>query len=526
MHAGAVPGIYRSLTADRCSMNQLISCFVSKLGRRMSSVPRGRIRPNLILILILFLGVYILTSGDLLRSAPPDPAPPEPAPEYVYELEEGLESLGGLEGTPGNAELLSDKEPVLKLTLDLQEFSRPDPGGSQGIILGLRTEGSIVESLYNFVELECIADLLGYRVVLPSVHNGKYSTLHCGARTNYSLPISRYFDIERANVFLDSFRLPAFSDLAAGLERAPAQVLLVFFVYSDDVIVFPDSSAGSFARDSLFPSEGPRSYVRDCSKYLDPVSQCVTRELTLLAGRGFALERALCVDANLPISRKQFASYLGLSGEHKTLVLVNWNGMKPPNAPGAKAVFLDVKNRYTSKCRPPITIPFSGEVAAHTSEFLESWGLYPKDYVSVYVDLQLIMNERSNTTDCLEQVSSFIRWWFMAEYPNRLAFITSPSFVEYPDRQAVREKYSEIEEVLRDKAFIGRVEPPEIMSNEGGMVRDHGFAFLVETNLLSLSTGLLIAGPARLSSNYPVRSYFYNQHVHDFDFVMHLFHCS
>ena len=509
-------------------MNQLISCLVTKFSRRMSSVPRGRLRPNLILILILFLGVYILTSGDLLRGshAPAVPSQPYASPEYVYELEEGLESLGGLEGTPGNDELLSDKEPVLKLTVDLQEFPRDSPGASQGLILGLRTEGSIVESLQNFVELECIADLLGYRVVLPSVANGRYSTLHCGAHSNYSLPLSRYFDIDRANVFLDSFRLPAFTDLTVGLERAPTQVLLVFFVYSDDVIVFPDSSAGSFARDSLFPSEGPRNYVRDCSKYLDPISHCVTRELSLLSGRGFQLERALCVDANIPISRKQFASYLGLSGEQKTVVLANWNGMKPPNAPGAKTVFLDVKNQYTSKCRPPITIPFSSEVRAHTTEFLDSWGLYPKDYVSVYVDLQLIMNERSNTTDCLDRVGSFMRWWFMAEYPNRLAFITSPEFVDYPDRQAVRDKYAEIEEQLRNKAFVGRVDPPEIMSNEGRMVRDHGFAFLVETNLLSLSTGLLIAGPARLSSNYPVRSYFYNQHVHDFDFAMHLFHCS
>ena len=512
-------------------MSQLISgiCSVTKYRRLMSSVQRGRVRPNLILILFLILGVYILTSGDLIPYFLP-PAPPSPSdstPEYVYELEEGLESLGGLEGTPGNDELLSDRDPILKLTLDLQELPRPDPpGATQGIILGLRTEGSIVESLHNFVELECIADLLGYRVVLPSVHNGKYSTLHCGTDVDYSLPLSRYFNIDRANVFLDSFRLPGFSNLTAGLLRAPSSVLLVFFVYSDDVVVFPDSSAGSFARDSLFPSEGPRNYVRDCSKYLDPVSHCVTQELTQLGGKEFLLERAVCVDANLPISRKQFASYLGLGGEQKTLVLVNWNGMKPPNAPGAKATFLDVKNRYTSKCRPPITIPFSDEVTFHTNEFLESWGLYAKDYVSIYIDLQLIMNERSNTTDCLERIGSFIRWWFVAEYPNRLAFITSPEFVDYPDRQAVHDKYTEIEEVLRDKAFIAKVEPPEVMSNEGKMVRDHGFAFLVETNLLSLSTGLLIAGPARLSSSFPVRSYFYNQHVHDFDFVMHLFPCS
>ena len=487
----------------------------------MHSIHR-RFRPNLLLVLVLCLGLYILTSGDLLRSyhAPVPPLPPDP--EYLYELDEGIESLGA---GAVEEELMSDKVPVINLPPPgLQETRRE--GDVRGIILGLRTEGGIIESMQHFVELECIAHMLDYRVVLPSVSNGLYSTLHCVGSSDYTLSVSNYFDISRLNLYLSSYGLPPMLNLTSALSRAPSSVLLVFFVYSDDVIVFPHSTAGSFARDGLFPSEGPRNYVRDCSRYLVPVSSCVAKELLQLTGREFQIERSICVDSNLPVTRKQFVNYLGLTGEQRTVVLINWNGMKPPNAPGAKATFLDVKNRFTSRCRPPITIPFSQEILQHSTDYLNSWGLYPKDYVSVYVDLQLIMNEQSNTSLCIEDVFLLSSWWLVAEYPNRLAFITSPDFVDYPDREAVMAKYLELEDYLKDRIFLGRFEAPDILTNEGKMVRDQGFAFLVETNILALSNGLIIAGPAHLPTYYPVRPYFYNQHVHDFDFVLHMYPCS
>ncbi|KAI6658118.1 hypothetical protein LOD99_15831 [Oopsacas minuta] len=480
-----------------------------------------RIRPNILLTLVLCLGLYILYTGDLLRGyeSPVLLVPIDTESDYLYEIDEGLESL---EGGPGDDQLVSDSVTGIKLPPVPREVHK---GNTQGIFIGLKTEGSIVEGIQNFIELECIADLLDYRVILPEVSNGKYSTLHCIGSHTHSLSISHYFDITKTNVYLDSYSLPPFSNLSTGLIKAPPSVLLVFFVYSDDVIVFPHSTAGSFARDSLFPSEGPRNYVRDCTRYLGPLNTCVTRELSQLSGRQFQSERSICVDANLPLTRKQFVSYLGLQGEQKTVVLVNWNGMKPPNAPGAKATFLDVKNRFTSRCRPPVTVPFSKEIVYHSSQYLESWGLYPKDYVSVYIDLQIIMNELSNTTSCLEGISILSSWWYVAEYPNRLGFITSPDYVDYPDRQAVMDKYSEIENLLKERLFLGRFDPPEIRSNEGNLVIDHGFSFLVETNILAMSTGLIIAGPAILGANYPVRPYFYNHHVHDFDFVLHIFEC-
>ena len=488
----------------------------------MHSIQR-RIRPNFLLALVLCLGLYILTSGDLLRSyhTSVPPHPPDPDTEYLYELDEGIESLGA---GAGEEELVSDKVPVINLPPGPQKIRRD--GDTRGVILGLRTEGGIIESMQHFVELECIADLLGYRVVLPSVSNGVYSTLHCVGSSDYSLPVSTYFDINRLNVYLSSYSLPPLLNLTSALTRAPSSVLVVFFVYSDDVIVFPHSTAGSFARESLFPSEGPRNYVRDCSRYLVPVSSCVSKELLQLTGRDFQIERSICVDANLPITRKQFVSFLGLTGEQKTVVLVNWNGMKPLNAPGAKATFLDVKSHFTSRCRPPITIPFSQQIQHHSTEYLNSWGLYPKDYVSVYVDLQLIMNEQSNTSTCLEDVLILSSWWMVGEYPNRLAFITSPDFVDYSDRQAVTTKYQEVEDYLKDRLFLGRFETPDIRTDEGGMVKDHGFGFLVETHILAQSNGLIIAGPAHLFTNYPVRPYFYNQHVHDFDFALHVYPCT
>ena len=493
-----------------------------KLRNHLMHSIQKRVKPNLLLVLLLCLGLYILTSGDFLRShrAPVTPLPPDPDSEYIYRLDEGIESLGAVL----EEELLSDKIPGINLPPGPQLTRRESD--TRGVILGLRTEGGIIESMQHFVELECIADMLGYRVVLPSVSNGVYFTLHCVRSPEYSLSVSNYFDVSRLNLYLSSYRLPPLLNLTSALSTAPVSVLLVFFVYSDDVIVFPDSSAGSFARDGLFPSEGPRNYVRDCSRYLVPVSSCVSKELQQLTGREFQVERSVCVDSNLPVTRKQFVSYLGLIGEQRTVVLVNWNGMKPPNAPGAKVTFLDVKSRFTSRCRPPITIPFSASIIQHSTEYLNSWGLYPKDYVSVYVDLQLIMNEQRNTTACLENVSILSSWWLMGEYPNRLAFITSPDFVDYPDGDTVIAKYLELEDYLKDRLFLGRFETPDLRSNEGKMVKDPGFGFLVETNILAQSNGLIIAGPALLPSDYPVRPYFYNQHVHDFDFALHVYQCT